>query len=107
MDSSVIIYQFQNNKMDLDLTAVDDFVALMLSSTVLEIDGISDEKLIIEWAKQLPLPLKREYEEKLRELSVWGTDFNYLVECPEENCKHKMNVNTHLNPITFFMTPSK
>ncbi len=106
-DSAVAVYQFQNNNNDLDLTAVEEFVAFMLASTILSVDGITNWEMICEWAKELPLDLKHEMEETINKLNVWGTDFTYNIVCQNNECSHERNISTLLNPITFFMKPSK
>lgn len=105
MDSSVAAYQFQNEDNSRDLNYVEEFLSFIISCTVMEVDGITDEILIREWAKELPVHLKDEIETVSAKFIEWGTDFTYTVVC--KDCSHERNISTLLNPITFFMTPSK
>ena len=107
MDSSVAAYQFQNEENDLNLTMMEDFLSFVISCTVQSIDGISDREQIQEWAKNLPVALKGEIEDAISKVHDWGTDFTYSVTCQSDDCDHTRNISTLLNPITFFMTPSK
>ena len=107
MESTVATYQFQNDQNDLNLEEVEDFLAFIISCTVQKVDDITDEEMIQEWAKAMPLQLKREMREAQEKLSMWGTDFDYTVVCQADNCDHERNISTLLNPITFFMTPSE
>lgn len=106
MDSAVATHQFQNETNTLDLNGIEEFVSFMIASTILQVDDITDWDMICEWAKVLPLELKREMEKCVGALKMWGTDFTYNVKCQNEGCDHERNINTLLNPITFFMTPS-
>ena len=105
MDSSVAAYQFQNEDNTRDLTVAEEFLSFIMSCTVMSVDDITDINLIQEWAKVLPVQLKEEMEAATAKLATWGTDFSYTVSCDE--CGHSRNISTLLNPITFFMTPSK
>ena len=107
MESNVAANQFQNEKNDRNLEEVEEFMALIISCTVKEVDGITDEQMIREWAKDLPVVYKEEIRKATRELATWGTEFDYTVTCEEESCGHQRNIKTLLNPITFFMTPSE
>lgn len=107
MDSSVAAYQFQNADNNLDLTMMEDFLSFIISCSVQSIDGVTDRDQIQEWAKNLPVKLKDEIETAMSKVKTWGTDFTYSVTCKTEGCGHSRNISTLLNPITFFMTPSK
>lgn len=107
MDSSVAALQFQNEDKTLDLTYIEEFVSFILACTVLSVDDIQDRDLIEEWAKALPINLKGEIDKNTNALNDWGTDFSYTVVCKNDDCDHERNVSTLLNPITFFMKPSK
>jgi hypothetical protein len=106
MDSAVATFQFQNNTQTMNLTVVDEFISFMIASAILSIDGITNHDMICEWAKELPIEFKHELETKLQ-FKEWGTSFDYMVKCQNETCEHERNINTLLNPITFFMMPSK
>jgi len=82
-------------------------LSFLISCTVQRVDDVTDRDFIQEWAKSLPVIVKDEIEVALSKVNKWGTDFTYTVVCKEETCKHSRNISTMLNPITFFMTPSK
>lgn len=107
MDSSVAALQFQNEDKTLDLTYIEEFVSFILACTVLSVDDIHERDLIEEWAKALPINLKGEIDKNTNALNDWGTDFSYTVVCKNDDCDHERNVSTLLNPITFFMKPSR
>ncbi len=107
MASSVAAYQFQNDEKNLDLNKIEEFLSFLIACTVKKIDGITDKTMIQEWAKILPVELKREIEDTTSKVKEYGTDFSYTVECQLETCNHSRNISTLLNPITFFMTPSE
>jgi hypothetical protein len=106
MDSAVAALKFQNEDNDLNLNILEEFVSFMLSCSVLSVDEYTDRKMIDEWAKSLPIEIKRELDNLVGKFITWGTDFTYTVTCKNENCGHERNISTLLNPITFFMTPS-
>lgn len=105
LDSAVMAYRFQNEDLSEDLTKVEDYITFVLASRISHIDGIEDQEMIVEWVKNLPISLKDELNRKTERLSEWGTKFDYNVTC--EDCGHERNMNTLLNPITFFMKPSE
>lgn len=107
MDSSVAAYQFQNEENNIDLTKMEDFLSFLISCTVQRVDAVTNREHIQEWAKGLPVSIKEEIEDATSKVKKWGTDFSYTVICQNETCKHSRNISTMLNPITFFMTPSK
>jgi len=107
ISSAVAAQQFQNNEKTLDLNTLEDYIAFVIAASVQQVDDITDWDMIAEWAKNLPIELKNEIEAQNSQLIEWGTDFTYVVKCPEEECDHERNISTLLNPITFFMTPSK
>lgn len=104
MDTSVLAYQFQNEGINDDIQKAEEYITFVISSTVKEVDGITDHNNIYEWAKLLPIKLKNELQDHLAKVPEWGVDFSYTIECPE--CGDAQNASTLLNPISFFMEPS-
>lgn len=107
MDTSVAVLQFQNNENNINLDNVEEFLSFILASTVASVDGINNREQIDEWAKALPIGLKREIDGFANTFEKWGTDFSYIIKCKNEKCGHEQNISTLLNPINFFMTPSE
>lgn len=105
LDSAVMAFKFQNEDLSADLSKVEDYIAFLLTSRIQAVNDIRDIDLIEEWVRKLPVKLKNELNDKAEKITKWGTDFNYNVDCG--TCGHTRNINTLLNPINFFIIPSK
>lgn len=113
----VDIYQFQAteiNKLDnmentdfddTSESAVNEYISLTVASVVESVDGIDDEELIKEWAKNLPALLKLQLSDKIDSLTEWGAKFSYTVNCFD--CGIPLDVTAMLNPVGFFSLPSR
>jgi hypothetical protein len=61
---------------------------------------IYDKTHIKEWINTLPLPHIRQLNKTIDNISDWGVDTNFNELCFD--CKGGIEINTPLNPITFF-----
>jgi hypothetical protein len=107
MINAITIQQFQNEDRTLDLTVMEEVISFIIASSVLEVDGVTEWDHIVEWVLALPVTIKKELQDATYDLKKWGTDFDYMVKCQVDDCDHERNISTLLNPITFFMTPSR
>jgi hypothetical protein len=105
LDSAVMAFKYQNEDFTEDLTKVEEYVSFLLASRIKKVDDITDLDFIYEWVQKLPVMLKNELNDASADIVEWGTTFDYDTTC--EDCEHVRNINTLLNPINFFMTPSE
>jgi hypothetical protein len=107
MDVSVAALQFQNDAKSINLDNLEEFASFLLAAQISKIDDIVDQEMINGWVTVLPRAFKEEIDDRLVSMVDWGTDFTYTVVCKNSTCGHTNDVTTLLNPITFFMKPSK
>lgn len=79
-------------------------LALSLSATIKDVDGIENKELIKEWIAELPRNIIEEFSGKLSNVNNWGAEFKYKVTCPD--CGGVNEISAVLNPLYFFILPS-
>lgn len=79
-----------------------DFSNLNITKRILSVDGITDEKTIMEWVESLKLEDRSEILDKMIKGLEWGIDFTYVIECEKCN-KTTTTDQSYLNPLYFFL----
>ena len=109
LDSAVLAYKFQNDDFTENLDKVEEYITFLLASRVLKVvdDGkeVIDPEHITEWVRVLAVKYKNELNDHASKIPIWGTNFDYNISC--DKCGDVKNVDTLLNPINIFMTPSE
>lgn len=98
------LYRQNNDDENISLEEVEQIFIRSLSSTIDDIDGITDKDLICEWLSALPRNIMEEFKGKIERVNKWGSEFTYTVSCGD--CSAKQVISTVLNPLYFFILPS-
>lgn len=69
-------------------------------SMIDNVDGITDQGQILEWAQQIPAGYARVIGERVNEVSSWGANLETTIIC--QDCNKEVNVHISLNPLDFF-----
>lgn len=72
-----------------------------VSEMIRSVDGHTDRNDIIEWLKTVRVGDVESISHKITELSDWGLDPTFNVEC--KDCGKEMTVSVPVNPIAFFI----
>lgn len=83
---------------------MEDWVCKSLVAVCKSVDGTTDPDFIYEWAGLLPLPMRYELADRIKEVNQWGPEFSYKANCP--SCKKETELVTSINPTNFFMQSS-
>lgn len=88
---------------DEDLTPEQQEIALFktLVSMIHDVDGITDESMIIDWLTKLPALWIQKMFEKIESTSDWGAEQTVHTEC--KDCGEKIAIHAPINPLNFFM----
>lgn len=103
--NGVLALQAQEEEMNSNLDMAEEYVSFVISACIDSVDGHTNKKDIIEWAKKLPVGIKDEISEHMKDQGSFGTKFDYNIVCPK--CEFKREGDALLNPITFFTIPSE
>lgn len=97
-----MIQLFQKNagKKELTPDEVKENIIFNLVNLIAEVDGISDKKMITEWAKSLTTPQQNKIAQLLETTGDWGPNNMQQLKC--KDCGTMMDVELPLNPISFF-----
>lgn len=76
----------------------------IIASMIKEVDGISDQELIVDWIYELPNNLRDELLNKIDVLNNWGISFDCKFKC--KDCGTEVIKPQSINPIDFFLRPS-
>ena len=98
------ILQRANDSLD-SAEKLSELIDTSLAAIIRSVDGVKEKPLILEWLAALPRETKEELSNMVEGINDWGVEFNYDVKC--ESCGHVNNIKTSLNPVNFFMLPSK
>lgn len=69
-------------------------------SQIESVDGISDPNLIVEWMRELPMPMVKVIRQTMTNQQTWGVSYEQQIHC--RDCKTDVTISTPLNPVTFF-----
>lgn len=69
-------------------------------SMIDNVDGISNQQQILEWAQQIPAGYARLIGKRVNEVSSWGANLETNITC--QDCKKEVSVHISLNPLDFF-----
>jgi len=84
---------------------VSNWVNTSLLAVIKSVDGVTNREQIKEWLDQSPVALKSDLSTKVALINEWGIEFDYDAPC--DACGYVDAVKTTMNPIGFFMLPSK
>ena len=71
-----------------------------LSNIIVNVDEITDKKMIIEWLCNLKPEFLKLLHKRLEDTVQWGPDFKYSYEC--KDCGQAREVVAPMNPLAFF-----
>lgn len=80
--------------------AIRDQMVKSLSGLIVDVDGITDREMVMEWLKQIPPRYITTINEKIDKVSTWGADFTASILC--KDCGEKIEAEVPLNPLSFF-----
>lgn len=96
------IMQNINAEMDNDITPerIQHDMVDAVADIIVDVDGIDDREMIIEWLSQVPPQYLAMINKKVDETSDWGPNFDVTVIC--KDCGEKATFRAPLNPLSFF-----
>lgn len=96
----------QINEMDIKTPEeMNDLLHKSLASVIRSVDGVSEKEFVEEWLKTLPTRVVTEFSTDVERLNRWGPKFDYTIQC--KDCGKDQKISTVINPLYFFMLPSK
>lgn len=99
-DHMIKLFQMNAGKKELTPEDVKANIIFNLVSLVESVDGITDRKLIEEWARGLTSPMQNKITDVIEKLNEWGPANTTKLKC--KDCGEEMDVELPLNPISFF-----
>lgn len=99
----ITLWQTMQNKneTDVDYEKLKNTLMDSLISMVHDVNGITDKAQIKEWVQKIPVGWTYKISEVIDKMSDWGPDFKASVIC--QDCKESFDIQTPINPISFFM----
>lgn len=94
------LYQMNAGKTDLTTEDVKNNIVFNLVNLIESVDGITDPKLIEEWARTLTTPQQNRITALIEKMNEWGPHQTTKLKC--KDCGEMMEVELPLNPISFF-----
>ena len=94
------LYQMNSGKKELTPDDVKTNIIFNLVSLIESVDGITDRKLIEEWARSLTTPQQNRITDLIETMNEWGPNQTTKLKC--RDCGEEMVVELPLNPISFF-----
>lgn len=89
------------NKTDEEREAEETELAFKtVRNMIIDVDGIGDKLMILEWLKELPVMLTRQIRDALVNTSDWGPTYKATIVC--KDCGEEITVEVTTNPISFF-----
>ncbi len=89
---------------DLETDAEFESLGIQLIDSIAEmirdVDEHDEKEDIKEWLKTIRVGAVRQISDKVAELSDWGLDPTFVVEC--KDCEKEMSVFVPINPVSFF-----
>lgn len=83
-----------------DTETVEQEMMKLYVSQIESVDDIDDPNMIIEWMRELPMPMVRVIRKVMTEQKSWGISYEQSIVC--RDCKSETVISTPLNPVTFF-----
>lgn len=88
------------NKTEITVEDQKENLISMIMGVVQDVNGISDPKMIEEWARNISQPMINLIGERIDTLSDWGPDLKWKCKCPD--CGTEFSVEIPINPVSFF-----
>lgn len=97
-----VLQLLKMNESKQTLTAEDQEKNLItnLLNVILDVDGISDKKLITEWVKSISPQMMNQLAEAIDHSQEWGPQTTKTVKC--KDCGEELLIDIPINPISFF-----
>jgi len=96
-----ILEMYQGTEGDITVEEELNLATLVISSVISSVDDVTDPTHIKEWVKQISAGLIHTLSDKIEKVSDFGTDFTFTTTC--KDCGEKVEIQTPVNPISFFM----
>lgn len=77
----------------------DELVRSVLS-VIVDVDGITDQDMILEWLKQVPPQYIKMINDQVDASAGWGTNFDIPAVC--QDCGANIEISAPMNPLSFF-----
>lgn len=84
-----------------DASEAEKMVIDAIVSIIQDVDGISDKKLLTEWARHISLGDKKKIQEAIQSVSEWGVDLRSNQVCFD--CGEPVELRISANPVNFFI----
>lgn len=94
------LYQMNAGKTELTPDDIKANIIFNLVNLIESVDGITDRKLIEEWARSLTTPQQNRITDVIETMNEWGPASTTSLKC--KDCGEQMDVELPLNPISFF-----
>lgn len=72
-----------------------------ISRVIESVDDVTDQQLILEWLRNLPVKMHRQLSKAIDSSSDWGTNTETVEKC--KDCGESITLEVPLNPLTFFI----
>jgi len=71
-----------------------------IATMIIEVDEISDQKMIKEWLAIISPEMIEEIKNYVINASTWGSDYTTKTKC--QDCGKEIDISSEINPVTFF-----
>lgn len=78
-----------------------DMTVFVIKSIILSVDEVTDDKMIEEWIKKIPAGWLGDLSDIIEKTSDFGPNFTFDTIC--KDCGEKVQIESPINPISFFM----
>jgi len=97
-----VIKMYQDTNPE-DATPEDELnmTVFVIRSIIHAVDEITDEKMIEEWIKKIPAGWLGQLSDVIEETSDFGPNFTFKTKC--KDCGEIIEIESPINPISFFM----
>lgn len=92
--------KFKNANVEPTTEEIKKTILASLITVIESVDGITDEKMISEWAAMLTTPQQNRIAEAVANTNAWGPNNTTKLKCCD--CGEEFEVELPLNPISFF-----
>ena len=99
-DHMIKLFQMNMGKVEFTADDIKRNVVFNLVNLIESVDGITDKKMIEEWASTITTPYQNRITEIIEKTNEWGPEQTTTLVC--KDCKHDIPVELPLNPISFF-----
>ena len=95
------IYQAVGNDQDMSSEEIRDELFDTLAGMIRKVDNISDKNQVREWLSVIKAGWVEQISTSIDRVSDWGPNFGSTIKC--RDCGEEVQVNTPINPLSFFM----